>query len=317
MKKNYFEDILEQKVMVNGTEFTFSNRIGTNQVRVDSFNELFSKTFGLSFESVGGDYEPHVLLQGDKVCANVSVNQMPMIYQGKRCFCIQLGSVMTDENYRKMGLGRYLLEQICKRWQEHCDMIFLFANDSVLEYYPKFGFQKKTEYEYSMAMGELCSTEAESMNGEKSIHAKVEKLDMKDKANVELVNEFYQKKAPFSLLSMIDNKDIHEFYYESIFADFVWYDKEKDLVYCVEEDENTIVVYDILGETSMSLSEVTARIAGNFEHVGQIRFEFTPINTTGMDVKLHKEEDTTLFVRGKMGTIFDENQMMFPENIHA
>ena len=54
---------------------------------------------------------------------------------------------MTDEKYRNRGLIRQIMEEIDKDYSEIVDGIFLFANDEVLDFYPKFGFQKSGEYE--------------------------------------------------------------------------------------------------------------------------------------------------------------------------
>ena len=56
---------------------------------------------------------------------------------------IQLGTIMTDKNYRNQGLSKYLMNIVLKEFSEKNDEVYLFANDSVLYFYPKFGFQKK------------------------------------------------------------------------------------------------------------------------------------------------------------------------------
>ena len=84
-----------------------------------SFNELAKKTFGLNFEDWYQNgywtdkYNPH---------------------------SIQLGTVMTDEAYRNRGLIRLIMEDIEKEYADKADGMYLFANDSVLSFYPKFGF---------------------------------------------------------------------------------------------------------------------------------------------------------------------------------
>ncbi|MDT8715339.1 hypothetical protein IAI10_01440 [Clostridium sp. 19966] len=196
------------------------------------------------------------------------------------------------------------MEQICERWKNHCDLIFLFANDSVLEYYPKFGFTKKQEYEYSMiVLGKQKVT--------------MDKLHMKIEENIELVKAHYKILSNYSALSMLDNEILHEFYYQGVFAEHVWYDQEANLIFCMEQEDNAVVVYDILGKSNLTLEEVSQRIAWNFNIVTELQFRFTPVNTQELAVNLHKEEDTTLFVRGNMEKIFDSNNLMFPENIHA
>ena len=52
---------------------------------------------------------------------------------------------MTKETYRDQGLSRRLIEEILKDYQGKVDMIFLFTNETVLEFYPKFGFSRVME----------------------------------------------------------------------------------------------------------------------------------------------------------------------------
>lgn len=54
---------------------------------------------------------------------------------------------MTDENYRKKGLNRILMEKVLSEWKSKCDMIYLYANDSVLDFYLKFGIVPVEEYQ--------------------------------------------------------------------------------------------------------------------------------------------------------------------------
>jgi len=66
----------------------------------------------LSFESWyqlgywNQNYIPYTLFEGGKALANVSVNQMNFNIIGKNYSAVQIGTVMTDENYRCQGLCR-------------------------------------------------------------------------------------------------------------------------------------------------------------------------------------------------------------------
>ena len=107
-----------------------------------SFNELTRQTFGFDFVNWyeaghwGDFYVPHVLLDGEKVVSNVSVNFMQFDLQGKKKNYIQLGTVMTDKNYRGQGLNRELMERILSEYEGKVNGIYLFGNDDVLDYYP-------------------------------------------------------------------------------------------------------------------------------------------------------------------------------------
>ena len=120
----------------------------------ESFNELTRKTFCFDFVSWyetghwGEMYLPHVLVDGDKVISNVSVNLMQFDLNGEKKNYIQLGTVMTDPEYRGQGLNRFIMEQILREYEGKVDGIYLFGNDSVLDYYPKFGFRPSKEYEF-------------------------------------------------------------------------------------------------------------------------------------------------------------------------
>ena len=129
----------------------------------ESFNELTRKTFCFDFVSWyetghwGEMYLPHVLVDGDKVISNVSVNLMQFDLNGEKKNYIQLGTVMTDPEYRDQGLNRFIMEQILREYEGKVDGIYLFGNDSVLDYYPKFGFRPSKEYEYYLpSAGSRC-----------------------------------------------------------------------------------------------------------------------------------------------------------------
>lgn len=64
---------------------------------------------------------------------------------------IQIGTVMTDKEYRDQGLNKKIMESILQEYIDKVDGIYLFGNDSVLNYYPKFGFVPCEEYEYYFA----------------------------------------------------------------------------------------------------------------------------------------------------------------------
>lgn len=53
---------------------------------------------------------------------------------------------MTDPDFRNQGLNRLIMEQVLKDWEDKIFLIYLYANPSVLEFYPKFGFVKANEF---------------------------------------------------------------------------------------------------------------------------------------------------------------------------
>ena len=115
----------------------------------DSFNELAKKVFDLDFEGWyrngfwNENYIPYSVVIDGKVVANVSVNRCDMNYNGSVLKLIQLGTVMTDTDYWGKGYARILMEKIMQEYEDRTDGMFLYAYDSVLEFYLKFGFYEK------------------------------------------------------------------------------------------------------------------------------------------------------------------------------
>lgn len=84
----------------------------------ESLNRLTEKTFGFNFEDWykngfwNDKYIPYSIVEDESVVANVSVNIIDINDHGVLKYYIQLGTVMTDENYRNRGYIRTLINDI-------------------------------------------------------------------------------------------------------------------------------------------------------------------------------------------------------------
>ena len=289
-------------VQINGIKYVFSNQIGTEKVVFESFNQLAKDTFGISFDYVGGEYEPHVLLKDGKVCANVSVNQMHFSYRGEKKYFIQLGTVMTDKAYRGKGLSRWLLEYIINEWKDRCEQIYLFANDSVLEFYPKFGFIPVKQYQF-------VSTEV------KPVTSPARKLDMDRMENVRLVQEKYSQGNPFAAFYMTDNQVLLDFYCGKVMKDDVYYSPAFDVVIVAEKSEGKLACHDVFGKTTADLNEILGTLVP--DERCHVVLGFTPREQTGLECRECLGEDTTLFILNAEKMPFAEERLMFPVLSHA
>lgn len=143
---------MSEVIMINGNTYEFkSNYCGEETIR-ESFNHLIEETYGFNFRNwyEGGywkdRYIPYSLLDGVKVVANVSINVMDFLFLGEKKCYVQIGTIMTEQEYRHQGLSRVLPERVLTEWQSKCDLIYLFVNDEVLDFYPKFVFRPIVEY---------------------------------------------------------------------------------------------------------------------------------------------------------------------------
>lgn len=133
----------------------------------ESFNELAKIVFGLDFKKWyekgcwNDKYICYSYVDGEKVIANASINKMTLVSSGKEYKAIQVGTVMTHPDYRNQGLSRKLMNHIIEKYEQEYDFIYLFANESVLDFYPRFGFGKVQESSFSLKMSDF-ETQPES-----------------------------------------------------------------------------------------------------------------------------------------------------------
>ncbi len=53
--------------------------------------------------------------------------------------------------------------KIMQEYEDRTDGMFLYANDSVLAFYPKFGFYEKAEYQYSRPVQNMTMCQNEDL----------------------------------------------------------------------------------------------------------------------------------------------------------
>ena len=293
--------------LINGKSYLYRSDIRDDGQIRESFFALARRAFGLDFATWyqngwwGGDYIPHVLLDNGHVAANVSVNLFHTRQGKKLKTFIQLGTVMTGPEYRNQGLGRFLLEKVLEEWTDECTAVYLFANNGVLDYYPKFGFERAEEYQSSLPV--------------KKRPGKVRKLNMDNSHDRELLFSHYTLSNPFSALPMIDNPGLLMFYCGQSLKNQVYFLKDFDAVVIAEQHGDTLLCYDVFCPDGYHLGEVLSAIAR--ETTRRAVLGFSPKDMENCAVSQYKEEDTTLFfLQGKENPMAKE-KLMFPFLSHA
>lgn len=273
-----------------------------------AFNELAGKIFGLSFEAWyeqgfwSRKYIPYTLFHRDQAIANVSVNKMEVLYKGKIFHYIQLGTVMTDIPFRKKGLSRYILEEVIEDWKTCCDSMFLFANHQVLDFYPKFGFEKESQYRFSI-----------SAQGRQRPWRK---LDISEVEDQELIKRCYRKRNPFSRIQVVNNYGLLMFYAISEMRNYIYYSSRYDAVVIAEQEKGMLNCYDVFCDYNLNLTELLTSLADI--ETRTIQLKFTPENNVENIHRspLEDQEDTLFVLKGKE-TIFRDENLMFPSISHT
>jgi ribosomal protein S18 acetylase RimI-like enzyme len=270
-----------------------------------SLNRLAMKTYGFDFEDwykAGywkDKYIPFSLIHQGEVVANISVSKMDFLINGEIVPCLQIGTVMTEEEYRHRGLSRALMELVLKEFEGSYQLIYLYANDSVLEFYPKFGFTKAEEYVHTRKF---------IKSGKQYAYRK---LDMKLPEDRELLVRLVTKTLPVAKISMVGNPGLDLFYLTKFMSEDIYYFKDLDLAAVAEFEDGNLLLMDAFCPKEFHLEEVIFSLMDREQM--KVTLGFTPTIMAEYDCEILKEEGSTFFVRGKY--IMDHGR--FPILSHA
>jgi len=298
-------------------KYNYSKEVRDNDALRESFNELTRQTFGFDFVGWyeagqwGDFYIPHVQVDGEKVVSNVSVNIMQFDVQGEKRNYIQLGTVMTDNAYRGQGLNREIMEQILTDYQGKVDGIYLFGNDDVVNYYPKFGFKAAKEYEYYLQCENAMNVEP----------YKLEKVDMQNQVQAEKLYDFLRayeveecRTNQNDAMYMSENVNLYQFWFGAGYGDSVYYLPELNMYAILEVVDARVLVYQIFGKEEVDILRL-AKTAN--PECAEVVLGYTPVQKDKFMVREHKEEDCTLFIIGEALECVEREKMMFPVLSHA
>ena len=274
-----------------------------NAMLRNSFFELAKKVHGLDFTGWyekgywSDNYLPYSVFQDGKIVANVSVNRMEFETPAGVRKYIQLGTVMTEPAYRNRGYIRILMEEIEKEDKDEAEGYYLFANDTVLEFYPKFGYRAVQEYEYSKSV---------SVVQERTVR----RLEMNTKEDRDFLEKVIEAGVPHSAFEMKHNPGLIMFYL-SIYEDNVYLLKRKMHMRCRRGRCPHRMRYIL----RRRLIWIDAEAFG--KEVKKLCLTFTPLDTEGFPCEVIEEADTTLFIKGPGFDDYESEKRMFPELSHA
>ncbi|MFS0554727.1 GNAT family N-acetyltransferase [Brevibacillus sp. 179-C9.3 HS] len=282
-----------------------------NESLKESFNALAMKTFGLDFRDWYNKgywtdkYIPYSFVDEGKVISNASINKMSIIMNGKRYKGIQIGTVMTDENYRNQGLAKQLMQHIMIEHENTCDFMYLFANDTVLDFYPKFGFTRLNESEFSVDLAKSSI----QMN----MDAKVKQLTIEN--DLALLEKYAKNRHVNSMtLDVQHNESLLLFYFTLVFREAIFYVEDLETIVLMEEEEDTLRIIDIISLYAPNMEAVLASIVK--EATKKVVFSFTPDFTIeGMTATIMPNDDDALFVLTKKSLL--KGNFMFPLTSHC
>ncbi len=276
-----------------------------NKALRDSFNALAEQTFGLNFENWyqlghwGDCYDPYSVVIDGQVVANVSVNRTDLVIGGETKHLLQLGTVMTAEDFRSRGFSRAIMEHL-EPMLTQADGVYLFGNDSVVDFYPKFGFVPGKELVYSRQFP-------------KAGPCQMEKMDMADPEIRAKLERAMAESTFADGCHMVNNPGLIFFYAAQFLNDCVYYWAERDVWVIAEEDEGVWTLHNVF-----TRSDVTAgQVIESFGADGTWTLGFAPADPENWECQELLEDDCHFFVRGSVFGEFEKLGLRIPSLSHA
>lgn len=264
---------------------TMANGLNASREYKKQLNELATEVFGFSFgrwQEQGlwdGDFECYSIIENGIMLANVSIYWMKLLINGIPKEYLQISTVATREEHRGKGLSRKLMEYIFNRYPETPD--FLVGNDSVREFYPKFGFTAVIDKQPYVE----CSLQKQG---------EMLRLDITDPKI-----DFYLKgRTQYSGIFDCTNRySINWFHLLYRYPKRIYEIPQLGLMLVAMQDNNILHIMDIAATKPVSFSQLIPQL--HFDGVDTIEFGFNP---DWLDVDYHTRdnemEDSTLFVKG-------------------
>lgn len=283
--------------------FIKGDAIRNNPQLKQSFFKLAQETFSLQFEhwdALGywnDTYCPYTLEENGEIVANVSTSVGTLILDGNHYQAIQIGTVMTKQSHRNKGLATRLMNIVLEE-VKHADFVYLFANDTVLDFYPKFGFERRQQvsYRFDTAALNLQPTD-------------IKRLDITDEKSRQLLYDMITHRMPVSVkLGILQNEDILMFHAVTHLKNNIYSAPKLNAFVIAKELEDRVVILDIISKYPIDVFDVIKQLPIKQSKV-ELGFE---VDNSSIELKqILNFETGMMFVREQKNTPFP-NHIVFP-----
>lgn len=272
-----------------------------------ALNELTEEIYGFNFENwvvngyYEGDYIPYSYEENGRMIANVSVNKMKFIQNGQKKYYIQLGTVMTDKEFRNRGYARALIEKVLADYRGQCDGIYLFGNLEALEFYDKLGFSRGMQYRYILKK-EVKSARIDCFQ----LVEPFQKSRYMDALRHSAVNAALEQENKYAL-QMFYSSDMEQ----------VYYSEKLDCYVVMEEENGTLYLQSIICRERIRLEQVLEHIGEEYDHM---ILGFAPCGEDAdmFDAQPYDgDDDYRLFYYGEALGKIETEKLYFPQLSHA
>ncbi|NLI79916.1 MAG: GNAT family N-acetyltransferase [Candidatus Riflebacteria bacterium] len=239
-----------------------------------------------------GPYQPFSIFEDGRMVANVSATPMRLLVNGTETAGVQIGTVGTLPELRGKGLARFLMEHVLDRFDAGSALVFLFANERVLDFYPKFGFRPVST---ALFRGPLPAT---GRAGTPPLRSRP--LDLESPADRDLVSAHLGNRLPLTkMFGAIDHAFITWWHLLNVFPRHVVHFPDPGVMVVATEENGWLHVWDVVSTRRFAWKAVLASLSAGRELAGAVH-HFPPDQFTFDCARILPDPETHLFVRGAL-----------------
>lgn len=245
-----------------------------------------------------GRYVPYSLIKGGRIISNVSAYSMNVLLGGREVRGLQIGNVGTLPEYRKQGLSRELMNHVLAANRDSTDLFFLFANESVMDFYPRFGFSRQREVAFKSDISRVKPR----FSGKK--------LNIYRLQDFAIIEKAVRNRCPLTeVFGVTDCPYITFWHILNVFPDAIISLEEDDVLIIATEHGGCLHIWDVMCAGPVDLSSVIPRVLQH-SGTGTAMYYFPPDRFHYMYDEEVEHLDSPLFVRG--GFPISDSHFKFP-----
>lgn len=236
------------------------------------------------------NYESYSIMKNDKIISNICVYKTDILLNGKKYPALSVGAVATEEEYKGKGYSRRIMEHIINKYPDV--PMYLSANETVIDFYPRFGFERIFE---KLPVAQF------------KIHNEAEprKLVFDDQKVWDYV---YKRNNYSSKLDCLNTASINLFHIHLGYLKDCIYDiPELDTIIIAEQNEGILRIIGVFSLRDIAFENLAKYLP--FKNVSKIEFGFIPY-WNDLEFEMNTYETDPLFVRNVKCELGD---FKFPE----
>ncbi|WHX50075.1 hypothetical protein QNH46_05255 [Paenibacillus woosongensis] len=158
--------------------------------------------------------------------------------------------------------------KVLEEYENKYDFMYLFANNTVLDFYPKFGFKAVEEHLFSM---DFTPSQFE--------HTGIRKLNVSQADDFRFIYKFASERMPVSQRFGTDyTQGILMYYCLNVFCNDIYYLEKENAIAIYKKENNHMDIFDIINIKEVKIQDILTTIAGRDTTINPYLFKALTVN---------------------------------------